>query len=70
MVSLQPPTVEDLEKLPVLDIDHQKLDNPPEDKIQVTWIGHASVLVQWDGWNVLVDPIFLSAVPRPVCRTG
>ena len=22
------------------------------------WLGHASVLTQWDGWTVLADPIF------------
>jgi N-acyl-phosphatidylethanolamine-hydrolysing phospholipase D len=58
VVKVETPTAEELEKLPVLDLDSQRLENPPKDKIQVTWIGHASVLVQWDGWNVLADPIF------------
>lgn len=29
-----------------------------EDEIRVTWLGHASVLVQLDGINVLTDPVF------------
>ena len=53
-----PPQNELEEKLPVLPIDKDKLENPPQNKMQVTWLGHASVLVQWDGWNVVADPIF------------
>ena len=30
----------------------------PGDRPQVTWIGHATVLVQYKGINVLTDPIF------------
>ena len=31
---------------------------PPSDQTQVTWLGHACCLVQWEGWTVLCDPIF------------
>jgi N-acyl-phosphatidylethanolamine-hydrolysing phospholipase D len=32
--------------------------NPIKEQVQVTWIGHASFLVQFDGLNILTDPIF------------
>ena len=32
--------------------------NAPGERPQVTWIGHATVLVQYKGINVLTDPIF------------
>ena len=44
--------------LPVETPDFDRLNNPPVNDIQVTWIGHASVLVQFDGVSVLTDPIF------------
>ncbi|KAK3700691.1 hypothetical protein QZH41_015642, partial [Actinostola sp. cb2023] len=50
---------EELEKdLPVIFPDSHTLNNPPEDALQVTWIGHATVLVQMDGLNILTDPVF------------
>lgn len=53
------PPEEVLEReLPVHTLDKKKLCNPASNKAQVTWLGHSSVLVQWDGWNVLCDPIF------------
>lgn len=36
-----------------------KLKMPPDDRIQVTWIGHATVLVQFDKVCILSDPVFL-----------
>eukprot|EP00526_Cylindrotheca_closterium_P018967 CAMPEP_0113648264 /NCGR_PEP_ID=MMETSP0017_2-20120614/25590_1 /TAXON_ID=2856 /ORGANISM="Cylindrotheca closterium" /LENGTH=94 /DNA_ID=CAMNT_0000560453 /DNA_START=1 /DNA_END=281 /DNA_ORIENTATION=- /assembly_acc=CAM_ASM_000147 len=30
----------------------------PPQKVAVTWIGHATCLLQMDGFNVLTDPIF------------
>ena len=44
--------------LPVLEVDGEALHSPPSDKAQVTWLGHASVLMQFNGWTVLADPIF------------
>ena len=34
------------------------LENPRSDGVQVTWLGHASTLVQFDGISVLTDPVF------------
>ncbi|XP_062602480.1 N-acyl-phosphatidylethanolamine-hydrolyzing phospholipase D-like [Saccostrea cucullata] len=44
--------------LPVERPDFVKLRNPPVSGIQTTWIGHATVLVQFDGISVLTDPMF------------
>ena len=44
--------------LPVLKPDKRTLDSPPANSIQVTWIGHATVLVQIEGINILTDPVF------------
>jgi len=50
---------EELDKtLPVLKPDKATLDSPPPNDVQVTWIGHATVLVQMDGLNILTDPVF------------
>jgi len=46
------------EEFPLKAVDFEALRNPPKDAIQVTWIGHATVLVQIGGCNILTDPIF------------
>eukprot|EP00475_Leptophrys_vorax_P032753 TRINITY_DN5094_c0_g1_i3.p1 TRINITY_DN5094_c0_g1~~TRINITY_DN5094_c0_g1_i3.p1 ORF type:complete len:460 (-),score=118.82 TRINITY_DN5094_c0_g1_i3:817-2196(-) len=38
--------------------DWDAIRNPNKSKIQVTWIGHASFLIQMDGLNILTDPVF------------
>lgn len=38
--------------------DWNKLQNPPADQIQLTWMGHASVLIQVNGCTILTDPVF------------
>ena len=53
------PSLAELEQdLPVRRLDFKALAAPPASGVQVTWLGHASVLVQWDGWSILADPIF------------
>ena len=44
-------------KIPRVETDLEMLQNPPEN-LQVTWIGHATVLIQYKGINILTDPMF------------
>lgn len=43
--------------LPIIKPSLQTFESPPHDSLQVTWIGHATVLVQMDGLNILTDPV-------------
>lgn len=55
-----PSTADELDKaLPVSQLDTKAVKQPvPDGKIRVTWLGHASTLVQMDGISVLTDPVF------------
>jgi N-acyl-phosphatidylethanolamine-hydrolysing phospholipase D len=44
-------------KIPRVETDLELIQNPP-DTLQVTWIGHATVLLQYKGINILTDPMF------------
>lgn len=47
------------------DLNH--LSGPRPEDIQVTWIGHSTFLLQFDGLNILTDPVFSTyASPVPV----
>jgi len=46
------------EKVPIVRPDFDLLKNPKKDELQVTWLGHASALVQMEGVNFLTDPVF------------
>ena len=57
-VPVLPPT-EVAAALPVTRPDPAALAAPPaQGSMQVTWLGHACVLAQFNGWTVLADPIF------------
>jgi N-acyl-phosphatidylethanolamine-hydrolysing phospholipase D len=44
-------------KIPRVQPDLDLIQNPP-DALQVTWIGHATILIQYRGINILTDPMF------------
>lgn len=53
------PSQEEIDKIfPIAKVDWDRLREPIHDKIQSTWIGHASVFVQMSGFNIITDPIF------------
>jgi len=53
------PSQEEIDKVfPIASVDWNALRNPPKDKIQSTWIGHATTFVQMGGYNIITDPIF------------
>ena len=43
--------------LPVRRPNAVALASPPADQVQATWLGHASVLTQFDGWSVLCGSV-------------
>lgn len=42
----------------VMTADSARIENPPENGIRTTWLGHGSVLFQLDNVNILVNPNF------------
>lgn len=55
--------------LPVNTLETEKVNQPPTDNsIQVTWLGHASVLVQMAGISLLTDPVFSDRCGPSVLR--
>lgn len=54
--------IADMEKLgavlPIKMMDRHRLVSCPLDNVQITWIGHATVYVQFDGIGILTDPVF------------
>jgi N-acyl-phosphatidylethanolamine-hydrolysing phospholipase D len=44
------------------------LARPDSEKVQLTWIGHSTFLIQHRGRNILTDPIFGNCQPLPSSR--
>lgn len=56
---------------PVVAPDLARIAAPPADAVQLTWVGHATWLIQVGGLNILTDPIwskYCSPVPWPMLR--
>lgn len=43
---------------PKTPLPHAKPDFSPSEELKVTWFGHSSYLIQIEGKNILVDPVF------------
>ena len=44
--------------LPVKQVDLSHFNNPGSDQLNVTWLGHSSLMINIDGYKILVDPVF------------
>jgi len=44
--------------LPAERIDRARFETPPPSGLRVTWLGHASALVEIDGHRILTDPVW------------
>ena len=53
--------------VPFVEVDRAQLESE-EPSIRLTWIGHASWLVQLDGASILVDPVFSDRLPGFILR--
>lgn len=48
----------DPSEIPFQMVDVNKIKQPDQSRLQTTWLGHSSVLVQHQGISVLTDPVF------------
>jgi L-ascorbate metabolism protein UlaG (beta-lactamase superfamily) len=46
------------EALPVRDLTAADFAIPPKDGLRITWLGHSTLLLEIDGYRVLVDPVW------------
>ena len=53
----------------VVEPDVERIGKPAGDRIQITWLGHATFLIQINGLNLLTDPVFKRRC-SPVSFTG
>ena len=49
---------ETADQVPYQKLDLARVKNPPKDQLQVSWLGHSTFLIQYQGINILTDPVF------------
>ena len=55
--------------IPLVRPSRQMLESPPSSGLRVTWLGHATALIDIDGARVLTDPVWSERV-SPLARIG
>jgi L-ascorbate metabolism protein UlaG (beta-lactamase superfamily) len=45
-------------KLPIEQVDLAHFNNQGTDQLNVTWLGHSSLMINIDGYKILMDPVF------------
>ena len=48
--------------LPKQDVDWSYFNNPGQNQLNVTWLGHSSLMINIDGYKILTDPVFEKSV--------
>jgi len=43
---------------PIVALSRESLSTPSESGLRITWMGHSTVLIEIDGYVVLIDPVF------------
>lgn len=54
-------------RTPHMDLPHKTVDlshfrNPADGQLNVTWLGHSSLMINVDGYRILTDPVFEKSV--------
>jgi L-ascorbate metabolism protein UlaG (beta-lactamase superfamily) len=45
-------------ELPVKQVELSDFNNQDSDQLNVTWLGHSSLMINIDGYKILIDPVF------------
>jgi L-ascorbate metabolism protein UlaG (beta-lactamase superfamily) len=45
-------------ELPVTQVELSHFNNQDSDQLNVTWLGHSSLMINIDGYKILIDPVF------------